>query len=49
MHLMKSHNKFLIITTFLLSTLFANIGLAADETVEMLNRLDKQSNVLNQK
>ena len=46
---MKSHNKFLIITTFLLSTLFANFGLAADVTVEMLNRLDKQSNVFEPK
>ena len=49
MNLMKSHNKFLIITTFLLSTLFANNGLAADVTVEMLNRLDKQSNVFEPK
>ena len=49
MHFMKSHNKFLIITTFLISTLFANIGLAADVTVEMLNRLDKQSNVFEPK
>ena len=46
---MKSHNKFLIFTTFLLSILFANIGLAADVTVEMLNRLDKQSNVFEPK
>ena len=46
---MKSHNKFLIITTFLLTTFFANIGLAADVTVEMLNRLNKESIVFEPK
>ena len=46
---LKQHIIFVIITTFLISTLFANIGLAADVTVEMLNRLDKQSNVFEPK
>ena len=49
MHFMKSHNKFLIITSFLIATFFNNIGLAADVTVDMLNRLDKESNVFEPK
>ena len=49
MNTMKSHNKFLIITSLILTTFFGNIGLAADVTVEMLNRLDKQSNVFEPK
>ena len=46
---MKSHNKFLIITSFLIATFFNNIGLSADVTVDMLNRLDKESNVFEPK
>ena len=46
---MKSHNKFLILISLLLSTLYANISLAADVTVDMLNRLDKQSNIFEPK
>ena len=46
---MKSHNKFLILISLLLSTLYVNISLAADVTVDMLNRLDKQSNIFEPK
>ena len=46
---MKSYNKFLIITSFLIATFFTNIGLAADVTVDMLNRLEKESNVFEPK
>ena len=46
---MKSHNKFLIITSFLIATFFNNIELSADVTVDMLNRLDKESNVFEPK
>ena len=46
---MITYNKFLIITSLILTTFFGNIGLAADVTVEMLNRLDKQSNVFEPK
>ena len=49
MRLMKTYNKFLIITSLILTTFFGNIGLAADVTVEMLNRLAKQSNVFEPK
>ena len=49
MHPMNSHNKFLILISLLLSTLYANISLAADVTVDMLNRLDKQSNIFEPK
>ncbi len=46
---MKSHNKFLIITSFLIATFSTNIGFAADVTVDMLNRLDKESNIFEPK
>jgi pseudoazurin len=49
MPLMKSHNKFLIITSFLIATFSTNIGFAADVTVDMLNRLDKESNIFEPK
>ena len=45
----KPANLTQIFAELVISTLFANIGLAADVTVEMLNRLDKQSNVFEPK
>ena len=46
---MIKNNKLIISFIILISTFFTNIALGADVTVEMLNRLDKESNVFEPK
>ena len=49
MTVMIKNNKLIISFIILISTFFTNIALGADVTVEMLNRLDKESNVFEPK
>jgi hypothetical protein len=49
MLIMIKNNKLIISFIILISTFFTNIALGADVTVEMLNRLDKESNVFEPK
>ena len=47
--LMIKHNKFLIATFIIISSFLTNITFAADVTVEMLNKKDKEMNVFEPK